>query len=155
MTPADEAAVRQLNDASVHQTGPMDGTLFAHLLALGPDSVVIERDGAVAAFLILLPGDAVFDGENFGWFAARVRTFAYVDRIVVATHARGQGLGHRLYAHVADGACARGLHWIAAEVNQEPPNETSLAFHAKHGFVQVGTRCISNGKVVSYQLRGL
>jgi len=155
MSSADEAAVLALNAAALQQTGPMDSGLFQRLLELGPESVVVERDGQLVGCLILLAGTAPHDGENFRWFAERVRSFVYVDRIVIAERERGRQLGRLLYEHAAERARALGLAWIAAEVNAEPPNTTSLAFHATHGFVEIARRAITPAKVVSYQLRAL
>jgi len=155
MAPADEAAVLALNAAAIEQTGPMDAALFQRLLEIGGESVVVERDGRLAGCLIVLADTAPHDGENFRWFAERVRSFLYVDRIVVAERERGRQLGRLLYEHAAQRAADLGLRWIAAEVNAEPPNTTSLAFHARHGFVEIATRVLSEEKVVSYQLRAL
>jgi predicted GNAT superfamily acetyltransferase len=39
---------------------------------------------------------------------------------------------------------------ICCEVNLDPPNPASDAFHASLGFHEIGSAAMSNGKVVRY-----
>jgi predicted GNAT superfamily acetyltransferase len=50
-----------------------------------------RRIGNIDAFLLALDQDADYDSPNFRWFSARYPRFVYVDRIVVASAARGRG----------------------------------------------------------------
>ncbi len=49
------------------------------------------------AYLLTFAPGARYASPNFLWFRERFRDFVYVDRIVVAASARGQGLARRLY----------------------------------------------------------
>jgi predicted GNAT superfamily acetyltransferase len=40
---------------------------------------------------------------------------------------------------------------VLLEVNREPPNHGSLAFHAERGYQEIGTLRHDDGKVVSLQ----
>jgi len=155
MTDADEAEVLAINAAAVHQTGPMDAALLRHQRVLSAEHRVVERDGRLVAILTALCGGCGYEGENFRWFDARFRGFFYIDRIVVAEPARGAGLGHLVYEHAIARARELQLHWLAAEVNRQPPNPVSLAFHEGHGFREVGVREVEPGKLVSLQVRTL
>jgi len=75
-----------------------------------------------------------YDSPNYGWFAARYPRFVYVDRIAVDAGHRGAGLARRLYDEVVAVARRRGCDLVCAEVNVQPRNEASLAFHARYGF---------------------
>jgi len=79
----------------------------------------------------------------------------YIDRIVVSEAGRGHGLGTRSYDHVAEVAPKNGRLVIAAELDLVPPNEGSLNFHKKSGFVTRGTRELEGSNVVSMQVRRL
>jgi predicted GNAT superfamily acetyltransferase len=61
-----------------------------------------------------------------------------------------------LYADLFRRASENGHSTIACEVNAQPPNPTSDAFHAALGFVQVGTATFDDGaKTVRYLVRQL
>lgn len=79
---------------------------------------------------------------------------AYVDRVAVAASARGQGIARRLYEDLAAAVLASGRNGLACEVNLDPPNPGSLAFHARLGFRSAGeARDPRNGKRVLYLFR--
>ena len=70
--------------------------------------------------------------------------------------ARGQGVARQLYtdlfAHATDG----GYPMIAAEINSDPPNPGSDAFHEKLGFETAGeARLDDRDKTVRYVARML
>jgi len=54
---------------------------------------------------------------------------------------------------VIDWAQQQGLLQIAAEMDLMPPNEDSLKFHQKRGFVAIGSRELESGKTVSMQVK--
>lgn len=152
---ADEDAVIALNARSVQMTAPMDAARFCYLHELSRLMLVAERGDEIAGFLIGFVDDSAYDSVNYRWFASRLRRFFYVDRIVVAEKHRRAGLGRELYTRVIEWAREEGMAWLAAELNVEPLNETSLRFHAAHGFVEVGTQRLDDGKRVSLQIRPL
>ena len=103
------------------------------------------------AALIAFDQDSAYSGTHFAWFRARYPRFVYVDRIVVAPEARGQGFARALYEELF---AAAGDRPVAAEVNSVPPNPASDAFHAAMGFVPVG-EAAQGGKTVRYLVREL
>ncbi len=134
------------------------------LSCLGPArlATLIERAffarslGDTDAFLLAFDQDADYDSPNFLWFRERYERFVYVDRIAVAAPARGRGLARQLYGELfAEAARARHCS-VVCEVNSQPPNPASDAFHAALGFSEVGSASIHNGsKAVRYLLRRL
>jgi predicted GNAT superfamily acetyltransferase len=115
-----------------------------------------RRVGEVDAFLIAFDQDAAYDSPNFLWFRARHTRFVYVDRIAVASSARGRGLARRLYEDLFAAAELAGHNVVTCEVNAEPPNPASDAFHAALGFREVGHAAIHGGaKTVRYFERRL
>lgn len=118
--------MNRLNDATV-------GWLLRHAAyaRVGTDPA------GVTAFLLGLPPGIAYDSDNYRWFGARYRDFLYIDRIAVAERARGHGIGTSLYADIA--RVARGRYGcLLAEVNEEPSNPLSIAFHERSGFMRVG-----------------
>jgi len=109
------------------------------------------RIGDADALLISFDQAADYDSPNFQWFRARMNRFVYVDRIVVAPHARGRGLARKLYAALFEAALQAGHERVVCEVNSQPPNPGSDAFHARLGFIGVGSARLGDGaKTVSY-----
>src|SRR5437016_795621 len=111
----------------------------ARLEYLVGQSFLARRIGNLDAFLLAFDQDARYDSPNFLWFCARYPRFVYVDRIVVASSARGRGHARRLYDDLFEQAIAAGHDRVVCEVNSQPPNPASDAFHAALGFVEVGT----------------
>jgi hypothetical protein len=67
---------------------------------------------------------------------------------VVADGFRGQGLGQVLYDAIFGAARQELLAEVLCEVNLEPPNPGSLAFHDRLGFTEVGQLSTKGDTVV-------
>jgi predicted GNAT superfamily acetyltransferase len=89
--------------------------------------------------------DADYDSPNFLWFRSRYPRFLYVDRIVVASSARGRGCARTLYRDLFEHAVKARHERVVCEVNSRPPNPASDAFHAALGFVEVGAASVYDG----------
>ncbi|WP_324263020.1 GNAT family N-acetyltransferase [Altererythrobacter sp. H2] len=107
------------------------------------------------ALLIAFDQHADYDSPNFLWFRDRYNRFVYVDRIIVAADARGQGLARQLYAQLFELAGHAGHVVVTCEINSDPPNPASDAFHAAAGFAEAGRAALANGKTVRYLTRAL
>ncbi len=120
------------------------------------EAFLARRAGNVSAFLLAFDQDADYDSPNYLWFRARHRRFVYIDRIVVAPAMRKQGLANRLYEDLFRTARRAGHDRIVCEVNTDPPNPASDAFHTALGFEEVGHASIHGGtKTVRYLSRSL
>jgi predicted GNAT superfamily acetyltransferase len=107
-------------------------------------------------FLLALDQDAAYDNQNFHWFRARFERFVYIDRIIVAQDSRGQGLARLMYDDLFAAVQAAGDVRVVCEVNIEPPNEGSLAFHRSMGFVALADVAVKGGsKRVRYLVKEL
>jgi uncharacterized protein len=150
---ADGEALLALNNAHAVALSWLDPERLAHLVS---EAFVARRIGVADALLLTFDQAADYDSPNFLWFRERYPAFVYVDRVVVADGARGRGLARRLYDDLFAAAKAAGHARIVCEVNSDPPNPASDAFHAALGFVAVGTAQIHGGKkTVTYLERVL
>lgn len=152
---ADAAQIAELNEGFVAVTSPMDETRFLALFSLSSYCLVAEEKGRLLGFVIAMRNGAAYDNGNYAWFDERVEAMVYVDRIVLASGARGRGLGGALYDELSSMARADGCKVMTAEMDIEPPNEHSLYFHSKRGFAEHGQRMLDSGKRVSMQGRDL
>jgi predicted GNAT superfamily acetyltransferase len=143
-TRADRAALLSLNQASVRELSDLDEARLEYILALAHRSLVVEADsGEVVAFAIAVAPGADYDSANYAWLGARFERFLYLDRIAVDSRFRRHGIGARLYAEMEASAVA--FERMVCDVNIEPPNDASLAFHAARGYEPVGQ--LSHGEV--------
>ena len=97
--------VLALNNAHAAELSLLD---LDRLAGLVRQALWAAQVGDADGFLLLLDETAAYDSPNFHWFKERHGRFAYVDRVVVAPHARGRGLARRLYAGAFAAAGAVG-----------------------------------------------
>ena len=152
MVPSDFGWVVDLGNANQQETGPLDRDRLAAMVGECLTARVVRPE---QGFMLTFCETAIYDSPNFRWFQAMYRDFVYVDRIVVAAAARGQGVARQLYEDLFATARTLGQSRVVAEVNADPPNPVSDAFHAALGFVPVGTAQLANGKIVTYLARDL
>jgi uncharacterized protein len=143
-------SILALNALHEVETSPLDHAALTKMLgdAFHSATESAGRDG----FLIAFDQDADYDSINFLWFREKYDRFVYVDRIIIAEQARGRGLARAFYKGLFARAREAGHERIVCEVNLDPPNPGSLAFHKALGFVEVGQALLSQGKRVSYQM---
>ncbi|MEP6628851.1 MAG: GNAT family N-acetyltransferase [Lapillicoccus sp.] len=153
ITDVDLAAVLALNERFVEYLSPLDAERLTWLVGLAHRADVLEVDGEVGGFVITFRPGSDYDSENYRWFADRYGSdYYYLDRIVVAEHLRRRGLARFVYEAMEAEARAHGR--MALEVNVDPPNHGSLAFHASRGYTEVG-RLGEPGHVVGLMVKDL
>lgn len=145
--PADHSALLTLNQSSVAVLSELDERRLRYILALAHRGLVVEREGAVVAFAIAIAPGTDYDSRNYAWFGEHFEHFLYLDRIAVAESARREGLGAQLYDAME--ASAEPFGRMVCDVNVEPPNEASLAFHAGRGYLEVGRLAHGSEKTVA------
>jgi hypothetical protein len=146
-------ALLALNNSHAQELSWLEPERLEYLVR---EAFLARRIGALDGFLLAFDQDAQYDSPNFLWFRARYKRFVYVDRIVVASSARGRGCAKKLYGDLFEQAVGAGHERVVCEVNSNPPNPESDAFHAALGFVEVGSASIHDGaKTVRYLAREL
>lgn len=147
LSPRDIPAVLDLNAAHTPEVSAMDRQRLDYLAGLAHRFAVVDVAGEVAGFVVTVAAGTGYDSANYRWFADRYGAgFHYLDRIVVAAAHRRAGLASMVYERVEADAAAAGT--LALEVNVVPRNNASLAFHARRGFVEVGSRGDAAHRVV-------
>lgn len=129
-TVGDAEAIRSLIAALARETiGEAQQVLSVDAVrryGFGPEksfeSLVAERAGEIVAAVIM------FD-EFSTWRGAKG---VYILDIYIAPHARGEGLGRRLVARVAEWARGRGADYVRLSVDQE--NLHAINFYEAIGF---------------------
>ena len=149
--PRDFEAVLSLNEAAIPAVNAVDiDTLrwfaanAAYFRVAEPGATAAD-DARLLAFLIGLRPGTDYDSPNYRWFCEHYEDFGYIDRIAVSGQARRRGLASRLYADF-ERSLAADVRIMTCEVNLVPPNETSMQFHERLGFRQVGSQATEGGK---------
>ncbi len=151
-SPADFPRILALNAEFVRFLSPLMPERLVDLDRQAELSLVVEHEGAVAAFLLAFREGAGYDSINYRWFGQRYPSFLYIDRIVIDAAMHGKGLGAALYQHVFAHARAIDAPWVTCEIDCDPPNPVSDRFHARLGFHEVGRQPVPGGKQVSLQV---
>jgi predicted GNAT superfamily acetyltransferase len=144
ITADDLPRILEINQANVPEVGSVDAARLEFIVGESPIALAAERGDDVVGFCLVMGSTSVYDSVNYRWFTERYDRFMYLDRVAFDATARGQGLGTALYPDVDH---------LALEVNADPPNEGSLRFHARLGFVEVGQQDTPYGIRVSMQMR--
>jgi predicted GNAT superfamily acetyltransferase len=130
-------AVLRLNADHVELLSPMDADRLTRLRTWATRADVIRCDEEVAGFVLVFGPGTDYDSDNYRWFGRRYADrFHYLDRIVIDDRFRRRGLASFVYDAVERDAATAGR--LTLEVNIDPPNEPSLAFHRARGFEAVG-----------------
>jgi predicted GNAT superfamily acetyltransferase len=149
LVPLDTSAILLLNNAHAKETSTLDNASLKALLDMAFYARGIDRGGT--AFLVALEHNAAYVNPNFAWFQGARESFVYIDRIIVSSSARGQGIARTLYEDLMATAKRAWHERVVCEVNIEPPNPASEAFHVALGFEAIGEATIHNGtKTVRY-----
>ncbi len=149
----DQAGLIALNNAHQQETSYLTPEDWSAMIG---QSFLAVSIGDGAGLLITFDQDADYDSPNFLWFQSRLERFVYVDRIIVDGAARGKGYARQLYEALFAAARSTGHDVVTCEVNLDPPNPGSDAFHARMGFEVVGqAELAGTGKTVRYLQKGL
>jgi hypothetical protein len=161
----DLAWICALNEASVPNVTSIAIDELSRLVDMASIAVVVEsasedaragRDQRLGFCIVLAPGEE-YASVNYRWFMERYSDAAYLDRVVVDEVARGMGVGKALYSEVERRLIEHWPHLVhlTLEVNLEPANPASMAFHRRLGFAEVGQQSTSYGARVSMQAKRL
>ncbi|WP_109506725.1 GNAT family N-acetyltransferase [Nocardioides speluncae] len=150
--PADHPFVLDLNARNVDLLSPLDDARLTALIDWADRADLVLDDGEPAGFVVMMAPGTTYDSVCYGWWSDRCGDqFYYLDRVVLDDRFRRRGLGGFVYDEMERAAAPYGR--LALEVNCEPPNEASLAFHRRRGFVEEAELAVGDKKVVMMSLK--
>lgn len=152
MTLDDLNVVHAINEENVPAVGQETFEDLRTIFDVCSINLVAEIDGRVRGFCMVMPPGTDYSSPNYLYFCERHADFVYLDRVAITADAQGRGIGPMLYREVERRSTAP---WFALEVNVKPPNEGSMRFHAREGFVEVDRLETRPGKIVSLMMKPL
>ena len=106
-------------------------------------------------FVICLRENTNYQSINYKFFQKRHNKFFYIDRIAIDNKFQSVSWYWKYLIKISfyDKLISIKHKFnipICAEVNIDPPNELSINFHKKHGFVEITESTIKEGYSVVY-----
>jgi predicted GNAT superfamily acetyltransferase len=145
----DEDFILALNAASKPAVSTMGAGDLSDIAGWAHRMLVAELDGERCGFLILIRPGTAYPSDNYAWFEAKFDHHLYIDRIAVSEFAKGRGVGRAFYDDASRIAAKNGDQRLTCEVNVEPPNPQSMAFHERVGFRRLIDRPSRDQKIVA------
>jgi len=142
--PNDLADVLSLNEESVPHVNSISLAEMEWFASHAPYFRVVRQDTMLAGFLIGLRPGLAYASLNYRWFSENYDDFGYIDRVAVSPAARRLGIASRLYDDFS-AFLAGDVAVMTCEVNIRPANESSMRYHIRRGFSQVGTQETDGG----------
>lgn len=136
MAALDSSEVLRINAVSQPGVAPLAEEELARLLTLPNEHLVATTCAeATRGYALAFHRDAPYDGEEFRTLRSVIpEPFIYIDQVAVAPSHQGLGLGRALYAGLERTGFQRRIRFLCCEVNTNPANPHSLAFHKHLGF---------------------
>lgn len=138
----DLSTILSLNQNALPHVSSVEISDIEKFLEVANPFLVIEVDGTIAGFMIVLQKGLDYDSLNYKFFCNNYPDFDYVDRIVISEHFRGKKLGTQLYEYLFEQSDKKQ---ITCEVNIKPPNVKSMNFHNSLGFKKVAKLLTEKG----------
>lgn len=137
LTALDVASMLVLNNDAAPAVPESTEAELAELLRVSSFGFAAVSGDEFLGFVVGFEPGVEYASPNYRYFENRGSDHLYVDRIVVAEEARGMRVGQTLYRRVVELAVDQGRAEVTCEVNVEPPNPASVAFHSRLGFSEV------------------
>ncbi len=149
ITPQDIELVLEMNNDAVPAVNALNIDELFDIIGMSKSWVVEVEDAIEGVLIVIGPGEP-YESANYSWLDNQFTNFCYVDRIIIDSNKKRKGYGRLLYLALEEHAVSVGADMLLCEVNVEPENPQSLAFHASLGWVPFQDREHGPGKVVRY-----
>ncbi len=141
---SDLEQIRKMNEAALPAVNSIPIEEFHHFLKVADYFKSLFIGDNLVGYLIALQPGRDYNSVNYKFFESNYGSFVYVDRVVIDANFHGLGFGKAFYNDLVQFTKTRAPI-ITCEVNINPPNEGSMAFHRGFGFKQVDTQLSEGG----------
>ncbi|MEQ1873733.1 MAG: GNAT family N-acetyltransferase [Ilumatobacteraceae bacterium] len=153
MTPDDLARAVEINQGNLSDVDSITIEDLGRVLADSKIALVaVEPEGSVVGFCLIIDSSCGYLSDRAAWATATAKSGLHIDRVVFDMNFSGYGLGLALYNELDRLIIESGATTLTSLVRVEPPNEHSVFFHNKRGFVEIG-RSTFGGQVFALTRR--
>ena len=135
ITPQDLGSVLAINNEAVPAVNALTASELSEIVNISEKVWVVDEGDKIVGVLIVLGPRESYGSANYTWLNSQFTNFCYVDRIIIATSGKRKGYGKALYLALEEHAVSTGVEMLLCEVNVEPENPQSMAFHESLGWV--------------------
>ena len=122
---------------------------FVSLINISSLNLLVQFKNQPIGFVICFRENSDYKSPNYKYFNQKKEKFLYIDRVVIKSGFRRNGLGTRVYEFIKRTA-SKELLPICCEVNSDPPNDISIKFHIKNGFKKIGKKEFADHSVIYF-----
>jgi len=153
MTPDDLARAVEINEANLSDVDSITIENLGRVLADSKIALVaVEPEGSVVGFCLIIDESSGYLSGRGAWATTTSGTGLHIDRVVFDMSFSGFGLGLALYNDIDRQIMESGATTLTSLVRVDPPNEHSVFFHNKRGFVELA-RSTFDGSVFALTRR--
>ncbi len=115
----------------------------------------IRKGAQVTAFALGMSAGQAIEQFAYQWFMTRFEDFVYLDRIIVATPIRQQGVGADLLASCVAKAQADRQTALVCQVHDRPSNRVGHLFVQHMGFHAIESVMLPSREIVTMYQRSI
>ena len=139
-----------LNQQNTPEVGGLESINdLSKLIKMSAINFYVLEGNKIIGFAICFRENSEYKSPNYKYFKNKEDKFLYIDRVVIKTGFRRNGLGTKIYEFLKRTA-SKELLPICCEVNSDPPNDISIKFHTKNGFKKIGKREFADHSVIYF-----
>lgn len=138
MTPDDLASAVAINQMNLIDVDDIALDDLGRVLADSHIALVaVEPEGSVVGFCLIIDQACGYLSSRAAWAFEKSGLGLHIDRVVFDMRFSGFGLGLALYNELDARIAEFGTITLTSLVRVDPPNQHSIGFHEKRGFVEI------------------
>ena len=155
LSAADFQAVVRINVQGLPGVAALEESELARLMTMPNHHLVVESaNSLIVGYALAFDRGAPYDGEEFQAFKQKLaEPFIYIDQVATLREVRRTGIGATIYEAIENKAKLSDALLLCCEVNINPLNPESMAFHQNRGFRQLESMATEDGRVVALLIK--
>lgn len=145
----------RLNESTAFQAQKQTESLFVEIYQYCDYHFDLRRGAKVSAFALAMSSGQAIEQFSYQWFMTRFEDFVYLDRIVVDSSSRRQGVGSGLFELCIAKAKADKKTALVCQVHDRPSNKIGHLFVQSMGFHAIESVMLPTREIVTMYQRSI